>query len=71
MVMSLRILVRTVLDWDGVCLQGVISLDADEEGTAATGGHALAGEEGGLEAAGESALQLKFNLKLFKLLCIK
>ncbi len=69
--MSLRILVGAVLDWDGVCLQGVIGLDADEEGTTATGGHTLAGEEGGLEAAGESAFQLKFNFKLFKLLCIK
>ena len=59
MVVLLGILVGAVLDGDGVGLQRVLGLDADEEGASTSRGNALAREEGGLEAAGESALQLK------------
>ncbi len=58
MVVLLGILVGAVLDRDGVCLQGVLGLDADEEGTSTSCGNALARKEGRLETAGESALQL-------------
>jgi hypothetical protein len=64
MVMLLGVLGGAELHRDGVGLQGVLGLDADEEGAAAAGGHALAGEEGRLEAAGERALQLKSILRL-------
>ena len=59
MVMSLWILVGAVLDGNGVGFEGVLRLDADQQGAAAAGGHALAREEGGLEAAGEGAFQLE------------
>ena len=61
MVMLLGILVGAVLYGDGVSLQRVLGLDADEEGASTSGGNTLAREEGGLEAAGESALQLKYR----------
>ncbi len=59
MVVLLGVLVGAKLDGNGVGFEGILGLDADEEGAAASGGDALAGEVGRLEAASESALKLE------------
>ena len=51
-------LLQAVLHRDGVTLEPVLGLDAHEEGGASPRGHALARVHGGLEDAGEGALQL-------------
>lgn len=61
MVVLLGILVGAELDGDGVGLQCVLGLDADEEGAATSGGNTLPWEVGGLEAASEGSLELKLG----------
>ena len=58
MMVNLGILIGAVLDRDGVGLQRVLGLDSDEQRRSTSRGNQLSREEGGLEAASKSSLQL-------------
>ena len=60
MVMLLGVLVCAELNRNGVSLQGVLSLDADEKGASTPGGNTLPWEMDRLEAASESTFELKW-----------